>query len=328
MQATLAAAVAVTTFAACDRPDYTAAREYWAQPDSVIIGLGRVSDIKALSRDEVWVADLAAAAVFSVSPPDSSYLRLGVGDREPVEIVLPAKLAVEPDIGLSVFDAERLSIDLYTFSGEYIRSFEPGFIPAVMSFSREPLGYTFGIAEGDSISGREAVVIRTDLQGTVRDTLLSRAHGPEALRGASAASGETFMSPSPNGMWVWTRNNPNEAWNLAPRGHGMLPIRDADASMTGLLADRRLDMLWAVHVDSAGTRLSAYDARDLVPEVQVDSVNPPTRYLGTRTTPANFAPWVVHDGIAIGLRRVMGTPSLTAYDLNVDRLERAGEGRD
>ena len=328
-RATIAAlaSIAALALAACgDRADYTEAQLFWEQPDTVIVGLGRVSDVKAQSRDRVWVADRMAATIFGIAPPESSYVSIGAADRPPLEIEFPAKLAVATDIGLAAFDAQTLRVDLFTFSGEFIRGFEPGFVPAVMSFSREPVGLTFAIAAEDSVGGRFPVVIRTDLRGESRDTLLSPSHGPEALRDAPTAAGETSMNPSATGMWVWTKGSPNEAWNLAPRGNRVMGIRDADASAEGVLADREREMLWLVHGDSTGTKYSAYDTRQTIAEDEMGDEALPVPYLGTRTTPLNFAPWTIHDGIAIGLRQVRGAPFLTAYDLNADRLQRTGDG--
>jgi hypothetical protein len=77
-----AASLATTALflAACgDAPDYTAAREYWVQPDSVIIGLGQPGDVKALTRDNAWVADLMSGTIFSLTPPEGRYV--GIASR-------------------------------------------------------------------------------------------------------------------------------------------------------------------------------------------------------------------------------------------------------
>lgn len=311
--------------AACgDDTDYTAAREYWAQPDSVVIGLGQPGDVKALTRDEAWVADLMAGVIFSIAPLEGRYVGIGMADREPVEVGTPAKIAVDPEFGLASFDAETQMVDLFTLEGEHIRGFEPGFVPAVMSFSRQPVGLTFGIAAGDTVSGRHPVVIRTGMRGEERDTLLSAAHGPEALRTATAEPGETSMSPSTEGMWVYARTAPDTVFSVAPGGVRRLVVRDEDRAAVGILADRALDIVWLVHAEEPGVGRSyaAYDARLAAPEGEAppaDSVS----FLGVRTTPDNFRPWVVHDGVIMGVRRIPGGGlALSAYALNADRFGR------
>jgi hypothetical protein len=323
--AVFSAALAALVFllAGCgDDTDYTEAREYWVQPDSVIIGLGQPSDVKALTRDDAWVADLMAGTIFSLSPLEGRYVGIGMADREPTEIETPAKIAVSSEFGLASFDAETGQVDLFTLEGEHIRGFEPGFIPAVMSFSRQPVGLTFGIAEGDSASGRHPVVIRTGLRGEGRDTLLSPEHGPEVLRTAAAEPGETSMSPSVTGMWVYSRAAPDTLFDLAPAGVRRLVVRAEDRSAVGVLADRKLEIVWLVHAEETGGARSyaAYDARLAAPggePAPADSV----AFLGVRTTPENFRPWVVHDGVIVGVRRIAGGGiALSAYDLNADRF--------
>lgn len=330
-----------------DTTDYTAAPEYWAQSDTVVIGLGHVSDVQALTRDEAWVADLGSGTILSLSPRDDRYLRIGLGDHEPVQVRLPAKLAVSPDIGLAAFDAETGSVDLFTLGGQFIRGFEPGFVPAVMSFSREPLGFTFGVAAADSSAeagaagaadgaaaadsapARRALVIRTDLRGESVDTLLSPRHGPEALRSSVARPGMTSMSPSRTGMWVWSRQAPQTVFHLSPRGARRLELRDADVTAEGILADPARDMLWTVRTDTTGTTYSAYDTRGVtaaeaaeVAEAADGMVGAAAAFLGTRTTPENFLPREIHDGVVVGITRSLGSMLVSARDLNVDRFER------
>lgn len=311
--------------AACgDDTDYTAAQEYWVQPDSVIIGLGQPGDVKALSRDEAWVADLMAGVIFTVAPLEGRYVSIGMADREPVEVETPAKIAVDPEFGLASFDAETQRVDLFTLEGEHIRGFEPGFIPAVMSFSRQPVGLTFGIAAGDTVSGRHPVVIRTGMRGEERDTLLSAAHGPEVLRTATAEPGETSMSPSTEGMWVYSRAAPDTVFDLAPGGVRRLVVRPEDRSAVGVLADRALEIVWLVHAEEPGGARSyaAYDARLAALEGEAP-LEDSDAFLGVRTTPDNFRPWVVHDGVIMGVRRIPGGAiALSAYELNADRFGR------
>ena len=318
-----------------DRSTPVEATEYWAQPhpDSVVIGMGQPVDVKARTRDEVWVADFAAAAIFSLNPSEDEYVVIGAADRPPEQIQHPVKLAVAPDIGLAAYDRESQSVDLFTFSGEYIRGFSPGFRPSVMSFSRGPLGYTFGVAAGDSGQERRSVVIHTDLQGMERDTLLSPSHGPEALRSSIAQRGETAMSPSTSGMWVWSRQAPDRVFDVTPRGTRVITLRPQDREGIGLLADRAQEILWVIRPDSSGADYMAYDARLARPldesgdesangaegAAPADSV---AAFLGVRTTGLNFQPMEIHDGVAMGFRRLAGGIGMIAYDLHADRFAR------
>ncbi|MDX1579513.1 MAG: hypothetical protein R3266_13590, partial [Gemmatimonadota bacterium] len=284
-------------------------------------------------RDEVWVADFVAAAVFSLNPSEDEYVVLGAADREPVQIEQPLRLAVSPDIGLAAYDGITESVDLFTFNGEFLRGFTPGFSPAVMAFSRFPLGYTFGIAAGDSGQDRRPVVIHTDLQGIERDTLLSAFHGPEALRPSIAERGETAMSPSNRGMWVWSKQAPERVYDLSPRGTRTIVLRPEDREEIGLLADRERGILWVVRPGAEEVTYAAYDTRlarelDEAVEGEVsdaeDSIvaDSAVTFLGLRTTPRGFRPMEIHDGIVMGVRVVRGGVGMIAYDLHAERFDR------
>lgn len=309
-----------------DRSEPVEATRYWAQPDSVVIGIGQPVDVETGSRDEAWVADFAAAAIFSVNPGEGEYVVLGASDREPTQIVQPVKLAVAPDLGLAAYDGSTKSVDLFTSSGEFIRGFTPGFVPSEMSFSRSPLGFTFGVAVGDSGQDRRSVVIRTDLQGNRPDTLLSPSHGPEALRSSVARRGETAMSPSTSGMWVWSRQAPERVYDVTPDGTQAITLRPEDREGIGLLGDPARDLLWVVRPEVGRVLYAAYDAR-LARELDEseESAAPPdsaTAFLGLRTTGTNFQPMEIHDGVVIGVRRVGPGVGMAAYDLHADMLDR------
>lgn len=298
----------------------------WIQPDTVGIGLGRPADIKAQSRDRVWVADVVALTIFAVSVPDSSYLSIGAGDREPVQVRLPAKLAVDERLGVAMYDGESRRVEHLTLDGDWIRGFDVEFQPAVMSFTQEPVGLTFGIAAGDSLD-RRAMVLRADLDGGARDTLLSESHGPEALRGASAMRGQTAMSASRTGMWVYSRATPDSVFEVSARGTRRLALRAQDTTAVGILADVPGELVWMVHSDSTGVRYEAYDGR--LATAATDSTAVGAAHLGTRTTPLNFRPYVIHDGVVIGLRGLpSGGPGLVAFDLHADRFARRNVASD
>jgi hypothetical protein len=322
------AALALTACGdAASRPNVT---QYWAQPDTVILGLGHPSDVKAESRDRVWVADRESAIILGIAPLDSQYVSIGRADLEPKQVQLPGKLAVSTDIGLSAYDIETGSVDLFTFGGDFIRGFEPGFVPAVMSFSKAPIGYTFAVAAvdsslkrpvvndttgADSTFVRHAVIIHTDLQGGSRDTLLSPTRGPEALRGATAGPGETLMSPSVSGMWVWTRLVPDTVFDVSPNGVRRLALR-ADEAPLGLFADPERQMLWIMQADTSAVHLSAYDTR-----LATES-GEGTAFLGERTIEDRFRPATVFDGVVAGFRPVLNSIAMTAYDLHPERFVR------
>jgi hypothetical protein len=148
------------------------------------------------------------------------------------------------------------------------------------------------------------------MRGEVRDTLLSWAHGPEALRTAVARQGETSMSPSRSGMWVWARVVPDTVFDLSPREVRRLVVREEDRGATAIMADPARDMLWMVHLDSTGvSRYSAYDTRS-------------AGYLGLRTVEPPFRPAVIRDGVVMGFKPVMGSIGLVAYDLHTERFAR------
>lgn len=311
----LTAVAALLAAGACaDAPgadESVAAVEYWAQPDTVVIGLGNPTDVKPLSRDRVFIADRAAAAIFRIDPRDSSYVGIGMGELEPLQVELPLKLAVSRDIGLAAFDGKREAIDLLSLDGDYIRSFEPGFVPAVMAFGAQPVGFTFGIAPTDSAGVRRSVVLRTGLRGEDPDTLLSPRHGPEALRGAVARPGETMMAPSARGMWVWSRVRADSVFEVTSRDETRaVEIRPEDRSGDVMLFDIPADILWIAHSDSTGSsRYSAYDVR--------------TRsYLGSRTIEEIVRPAAVYDGILMAFRRVKDGIGMIAYDMRLERFDR------
>lgn len=332
----LAPALAALALSACgDAAPTNTATLYWSQPDTVVIGLGHPSDVKAQSRDRVWVADRQSALILRLAPRDSQYVSIGLGDREPRQVQLPGKLAVATDIGLSAYDIETGSVDLFTFGGDYIRGFTPGFVPAVMSFSKAPLGYTFGVAaidsaatraaraalpdsaSTDSVVVRRAVVIRTDLQGNARDTLLSPTHGPESLRGATAGEGKTLMAPSASGMWVWSELVPDSVFDITPRGTRRL-FQQLPGQPLGMFADPVREMLWLVLPASEEVRLAAFDTREAVAKT-------PEAYLGDRTIEEpTFRPAAIFDGVVMGFRRIRGGAiAMNAYDLHTEAFNRA-----
>ena len=292
-------------------PQSVAAESYWAQPDTLLVAIGAPTDSKSISRASMWVADPEAEAVYMVAPGEGRYLALGAGDMEPTQIHVPAKLAISPELGLSVYDLETQSVDMFTTGGTFIRGFDIEFIPAVMEYTSAPIGYVFAIASMDYDDTPRVVVIQTDALGGARDTLLSPDVGPAALRGASAARGETLITKSSGGLWVWSKAVPDSVYEVASRSARVIPVRLEDRTAVGLLSDPNRDMLWFAHVQEAGASYSAYDTRS-------DVASP---FLGTRTTPGGFSPRLVYDGILMGWTRGQYTLVAAAYDLKADELE-------
>jgi len=287
-----------------------AAQLYWAQPDTVLVAIAAPTDSKSISRASMWVADPEAEAVYMVAPGENRYLALGAGDMEPTQIHVPAKLAISPELGLSVYDVETQSVDMFTTGGTFIRGFEIEFKPAVMEYTNAPIGYVFAIASTDYDGSPRVVVIQMDALGGARDTLLSHDVGPAALRGAFAARGETLITKSAGGLWVWSKAVPDSIYEVASRSARVIPVRLEDRAAVGLLSDPARDMLWFAHVQEAGASYSAYDTR-----AEVESP-----FLGTRTTPAGFSPRHVYDGILMGWTRGRNTLVAASYDLKAGEL--------
>lgn len=289
-----------------------AAEPYWAQPDTLYVPVIAPTDAKSVSRSSMWVADPEFGAVFNFAPGEDRYVALGSGDREPVQIGVPAKLALSPEIGLSVFDDETKSIDLFTTGGEFIRGFEVEFVPAVMEFTSAPIGYVFAIASSEFDGPPRVVIVRTNALGGERDTLLSPDIGLAALRGAAATPGETLITSSGRGLWVWSKAVPDTIFEIAAQSARKIPVRTEDHDAIGLLGDPTRDMVWFAHVQPDSASYSAYDTRAGVTDA----------FLGTRTTPGGFSPRLVHDGILMGWSRGQRTMVAVSYDLHADEFSR------
>lgn len=309
-------AVAGTTLTGCSGErsggQASAAQLYWAQPDTLLVPIVAPTDAKSMSRESMWVADPQSGAVYSFAPGENRYVAMGAGEREPTQIRVPAKLAVSPELGLSVYDGETKSVDLFATDGTFIRGFEVEFTPAVMEFTDAPIGYVFAIASSEYEGQSRVVIIQTDALGGARDTLLSPDVGPVALRGALTTPGETLITASRKGLWVWSKVAPDSVFEVAARSARVVPIRVEDHDAVGLLSDPTRDMLWFVHVTDEGSSYSAYDTR-------ADAEAP---FLGTRTTPGGFSPRLVFDGILMGWTRGLITFVAASYELNADELRR------
>ena len=303
------AAVLVGCVDAGPEESWTEARSFWCQSDTICVPVSRPTDSKAIDRSSMWVADPYSKAVFIFSPGQGTYRAIGADDREPLQIQVPAKLALSPEYGVAVFDAQTGSVDLFTPTGEFIRGFELGFTPSVMEFSTGPVGYTFATTE-NSLEGSRILIIRTDLSGGGRDTLLSADTGPEELRTALPA--QALIAPSEQGMWVWSKSTPGTVFEVAPQSSRTIEIRPEDHSAIGLFSDPARDILWLAHVVEGSGTYAAYDTR---PGIE-------SPFLGTRTTTGAFTPRVIHDGIVMGWLPGRRGILAGAFDLNADHFDR------
>ena len=288
---------------------WTEASQFWLQSDTLFIPVARPTDAKAMDRASMWVADPYSRAVFLYTPQRGSYRAIGADDREPLQIQRPAKLAVSARYGLAVYDADTGSVDLFTPTGEFIRGFELGFAPSVMEFSEGPVGYTFATTR-NTLEGARILIVRTDIRGGARDTLLSTDTGIEQLRTALPA--QTLMASSGQGMWVWSKSVADTVFEVAPQSSRTLEIRPEDQTAIGMFSDPSRDMLWLAHVVEGSGTYSAYDTR---PGVE-------SPYLGSRTTTGLFSPRVVHDGILMGWTNGRHGLVAASYDLNADHFDR------
>lgn len=306
------AALAVV-FAACQdagpAESWTEARPYWSQSDTIFVPVSRPTDAKAIDRSSMWVADPFSKAVFIFSPGEGTFRAIGADDREPLQIQRPAKLALSDEYGLAVYDGETGSVDLFTPAGEFIRGFELGFQPSIMEFSTNTVGYTFAATE-NSLEGSRILIVRTDLSGNQRDTLLSADIGPEQLR--DALPSESLIASSGEGLWVWAKSTVDTVFEVAPNSSRTIQIRPEDQTAIGLFSDAVRDILWLAHVVEGSGTYAAYDMR---PGVE-------SPYLGTRTTTGFFTPRVVHDGILMGWAPGKNGLVAVSYDLNADHLDR------
>lgn len=288
---------------------WTEASQFWLQSDTLFIPVSRPTDAKAMDRSSMWAADPYSKAVFIFSPGEERYRAIGADDREPLQIQRPAKLALSSQYGLAVYDGETGSVDQFTPTGEFIRGFELGFTPSVMEFSDGPVGYTFATTH-NSLEGTRILIVRTDLFGGARDTLLSTDVGPEELR--TALPSESLITASHQGLWVWAKSTASTIFEVAPRSSRTIEIRPEDQTAIGLFSDAARDILWLAHVVEGSGTYSAYDTR---PGVE-------SPYLGSRTTTGFFTPRVVYDGILMGWSPGKNGLVAAAFDLNADHFDR------
>lgn len=290
--------------------------ELWSESDSPPLSTGRSLDMKAESRSVVWIADRFSGGVFRVDPTRGDYRLMGVGDNPPQEIVQPLRVAVSPEYGVFVFDWVTRRVDQFTPDGTPVHSFEPEFVPARMDFVQRPIGIQFTVVDRDRPDSiARLVVIRTDLRGEQRDTVLFPGlHGPESLWTAPAEPGDLALEAGSHGLWAWARVAADTVFEITLASTARKRVlRTQDQDPSGILVDSEREILWVVsHGEEGQIRYAAYDTG--VPGL----VGPEDSYLGERTT-TGFDPKLAKDGVVIGrIQSPTGLRSrLAAFDMLV-----------
>lgn len=299
-------------------PTDTLAVQVWAQPDRVATRIMRPLDVKVGGTKVVWIADEFYGGVIRLDGEQELYGILGLADREPVQMVKPARLAAAPDLGLFVYDDSTRQVDLFTAFGLHIRAFEPGFRPAIMEIARSPLGLTFGYVESVADTARRLVVVRTDLDGGNPTTLVSRGTGPEVLRDLDITPFALAAARTESGLWLWARAETDTVYEVTARGVGrrlVLPAEDRQA--LGLLYDIEEKIVWTVlrREPEGGLRYRAYDAAG---DGVLDAAH---LLLGERETPVGFTAKAAQAGVVYGLRGdEMSGYQAEAYDLRIKAM--------
>ena len=288
--------------------------ELWSESDSPPLSTGRSLDMKAESRSVVWIADRFSGGLFRVDPTRGDYRLMGAEDNPPQEIVQPLRVAVSPEHGVFVFDWVTRRVDQFTPGGTPVHSFEPEFVPARMDIVQRPIGIQFTVVDRDRPDSiARLVVIRTDLRGEQRDTVLFPGlHGPESLWTAPAEPGDLALDAGSYGLWAWARVAADTVFEITLASTARKRVlRTQDQDPIGILVDSEREILWVVsHGEEGQIRYAAYDTG--VPGL----VGPEDSYLGERTT-TGFDPKLAKDGVVIGrIQSPTGLRSrLAAFDM-------------
>lgn len=321
----LAAGLSACGRSSNEMPGFEEAVELWTHPDTLGIDVYAPMDLKLASRDVAWGLDQRWKLVMRFEPREGEFGVFGFLDRPPVEVVEPVRLAVSENQGIFVYDDSTDLVGLFTPDGQHVRSFDPGFRPAIFEASRQPLRLTFGIPAADADGIPHLTVIQTDFRGLNADTLLGPDHGPEVLREVAAVEGNLIASPSAGGLWLYSRELPDTVFELSANGTGRrLVLPEADPRRVGILADLEQEILWVVAPRPPGGLLyEAYDISVGAPDGVIDGA---TTYLGVRTTPFDYRPKVAYDGVVGGWHRLpRGAFVPRAYDMLVEDLRTGAE---
>lgn len=292
--------------------------QLWTEAESTVPWSSTAFDVKAESREVVWAIDAQYRALLRFEPSAFDYRQMGMEDTPPEQIVFPVRLAVDPNLGVFVFDAETRQIDHFTPDGNPIHAFEPGFIPARMDIVHDPIGMQFAIVLTDRPDSlRRLAIIRTGVRGQEPDTLLYPGlRGPSALQSVEAVPGELALAAGHDGQWAWARTAPDTVFQIV-RGSEVKKrvLRSEDTDPIGILVDGDREVLWVVSQLGEGElRYAAYDIRTS------GTVGPETSYMGERTT-SGFDPKDAGHGAVYGLLKLPGwRPRLAAYDMLVPEI--------
>ena len=302
--------------------------EIWSHPDSVGIEIYAPMDLKAESRDVAWGLDRVADAIMRFEPAAGQFGVFGFLSSEPSQVADPIRLAVSESAGIIAYDDSSRSVDLFTFGGQHVRGFEPGFRPSILEVARRPLRLTFGIVSVSEDSVPRMTVIQTDFLGENPDTLLGPGSGPESLRTVTARRGLLSATPSESGLWLYSAEVPDTVFEVSALGPGRkLVLPESDARRVGVLSDRDEQVLWVVTPRAEGGL--DYEAFDLSATEVGEQVEAAPRYLGARVTPVGFAVQVAVEGAVIGWWNTRGSKVVPrAYDMRLEELrDEADEAR-
>ena len=325
------ALVALTVVGACgpgsdapvEVPDDEAV-ELWSHPDTADFEIYAPIELKAVSRDVVWGLDDVANAIMRFEPAAGRFGVFGFLAGEPSQVADPIRIAVSENAGIIAYDDSSGLVDFFTFGGQHVRSFEPGFRPSILEAARRPLRLTFGVISMGADSVPNMTVIQTDFLGQSRDTLLGPRHGPESLRSVTALTGLLSATPSESGLWLLSGELPDTVFEVSALGPGRkLVLPEADLSRVGVLSDLDEQLLWVVTPRAEGGL--DYEAFDLSATEVGEQVEAGPRYLGARTTPGGFTGQVGVEGAVIGWN-VSGSKFVPrAFDMRIEELRYGAE---
>ncbi len=299
--------------------------EVWAYPDTSGMQVYAPLDLKSASREVVWAADRFSGSVIRYEPPAGEQGVIGLLDRPPLQIIAPARLAVDANVGIFVYDDSTGMVDLYSPGGQHLRGFDPGLRPSILEISQRPLRLTFGVRTLAQDAPPTLSVIQTSFLGADPDTLLSPTVGPESLRDAPAIRRQLVATAATGGLWIFATAMTDTVFEVSGTGTSRkLALPEPDTLRSGILADLQQQILWVATPRPDGGHV--YEAFDIAGDSEV--IDGAAAYLGVRTTPPSFAPACAWDGTVAGwYRSDNAVHAPRAYDMRVEEL-RSGQGAD
>jgi len=286
-------------------PERVATTRAWANGPHAIAP----QDVKAAGPEVVWAVDDIRNVVVRIDARDSTSNMFGHGEAPPVEVVEPRRIAVAPAVGVIAYDESTGNIDLFTPGGILVRSLSPGFAPAYMTVTAQPISLVSAVQHRDTDDVRGLLVLSTDLMGDRTDTLVGPNHGPATLGVLSANPRETSLAGSETGMWIWSKAVPDTVYDVGIHAPvRKLVLRERDRAGLGVLHDLESQLLWVVHEDTAGLAYAGYDVG-----LEGETLGSDT-YIGTWTTPPGFTPKAASAGLLIGTEPLGNALLFSAYD--------------